>query len=72
MAISIFDLLFNLVTSLCDFWPTKTMEFCVEADYISGPSLVMIGKKIAILSRRMWQFHLNMNIEGKLWRHAVT
>ena len=21
---------------------------------------------------KMWQFHLNMNIEGTLWRHAVT
>ena len=42
------------------------------ADYICGPSLVMIGQKLRPVSQKMWQFHLNMNIEGTLWRHAVT
>ena len=32
----------------------------------------MIGKKLRPVSQKMWQFHLNMNIEGTLWRHAVT
>ena len=34
--------------------------------------LVMIGQKLRPVSQKMWQFHLNMNIEGTLWRHAVT
>ena len=42
------------------------------ADYICGPSLVTIGKKLWPVSQKMWQFHLNMNIDGTLWRHAVT
>ena len=50
----------------------KTIDFCVEADYICGFSLVMIGQKLWPVWRKMWQFHLNMNIEGTLWRHAVT
>ena len=32
----------------------------------------MIGQKLRPVSQKMWQFHLNMNIEGTLWRHAVT
>ena len=52
--------------------PTKAIGFCVEADYICGPSLLMIGQKLRPVSQKMWQFHLNMNIEGTLWRHAVT
>ena len=32
----------------------------------------MIGQKLRPVSRKMWQFHLNMNIEGRFWRHAVT
>ena len=32
----------------------------------------MIGLKLRPVSWKMWQFHLNMNIEIKLWRHAVT
>ena len=40
--------------------------------YICGLSLVMIGQKLRPVSREMWQFHLNMNIEGTLWRHSVT
>ena len=39
--------------------------------YICGLSLVMIGQKLRPVSREMWQFHLNMNIEGTLWRHSV-
>ena len=31
----------------------------------------MIGQKLRPVSRKMWQFYLNMNIEGTLWRHAV-
>ena len=72
MAISIFDLLFDLVTWLWDLCPTKAIGFCVVADYICGPSLVMIGQKLRPVSQTMWQFHLNMNIEATLWRHAVT
>ena len=72
MAILIFDLLFDLVAELWDLCPTKAIEFCVVADYICWPSLVMIGQKLRPVSQKMWQFHLNMNIEGTLWRHAVT
>ena len=72
MAISKFDLLFDLVTQLFDLWPTKTICLCVVVDYICGPSLVMIAQKLRPVSRKMWRFHLNMNIEGPLWRHAVT
>ena len=72
MAISKFDLLFDLVTKLWDLCPTKAIGFCDVADYICGPSLVMIGQKLRPVSQKMWQFHLNMNIEGTLWRHAVT
>ena len=72
MAISIFYLLFDLVTLLFDLWPTKTTEFCVEAGSIFRPRLVMIGQKLRPVSRKMWQFHLNKNIEGTLWRDAVT
>ena len=32
----------------------------------------MIGKKLRPVSRKMWQFDLNMNIEGTLWRDAVS
>ena len=32
----------------------------------------MIGQKLRPVSRKMWQFHLNINIEGTLWRHTVT
>ena len=72
MAISKFDLLFDLVTYLWDLCPRKAIAFCVVADYICGPSLVMIGQKLRPVSQKMWQFHLNINIEGTLWRHAVT
>ena len=40
--------------------------------YKYGLSLVMIGQKLRPVSREMWQFHLNMNIEGTIWRHSVT
>ena len=30
----------------------------------------MIGQKLRPVSQKMWQFHLNMNIEGILWRHG--
>ena len=73
MAISKFDLLCDLVTQLFDFWPIKTTWFCLVVDYIRGQSLVMISKKLQPVSRKMLQFHLNMNIEGRfdvtLWRH---
>ena len=72
MAISKFDLLFDLVTLLWNLCPTKAIGFCVVADYICGPSLVMIGQKLRPVSQKMWQFHLNINIEGTLWGHAVT
>ena len=39
-------------------------------DYICGLSLVIIGQKLWPVSRKMWQFHLNMNIEGTFWRHT--
>ena len=72
MAISKFDLLCDLVTQLFDLWPTKTTWFCVVVNYICGQRLVMISQKLRPVSRKMWQFHLNMNIEGRIWRHAVT
>ena len=72
MAISKYDLLFYLVTSLWDLCPTKVIGFCVMAEYICGPSLVMIAQKLRPVSQKMWQFHLNMNIEGTFWCHAVT
>ena len=28
----------------------------------------MIGKKLRPVSRKMWQFHSNMNIEDTLWK----
>ena len=28
----------------------------------------MIAHKLRPVSRKMWQFHLNMNIEGQIWR----
>ena len=31
----------------------------------------MLGLKIRSVLRKMCQFHLNMNIEGRIWRHAV-
>ena len=31
----------------------------------------MIGQKLRPVSQKMWQFHLNMNIEGTLWRCDV-
>ena len=72
MAILIFYQLFDLVTKLFDLWPTKTTEFCIGADFICRLRLVMIGQKLRPVSLKMWQFHLNMNIEGTLWRDAVT
>ena len=83
----LFDVLAQILTELWLFqnftyflisWPsyvtftTKTIAFCVEADYICGPSLLMSGQKLRPVSRKMWQFHLKMNIEGTFWRHAVT
>ena len=55
-------------------WPLiyKTIRFCVVIDYICGLSLVMIGQKLPPVLQKMWQFHLNMNIEDTLWRHVVT
>ena len=32
----------------------------------------MICEKLRPVSRKMWQFHLNSNIEGTFWHHAVT
>ena len=72
MAISKFDLFCDLVTQLFDLWTTKTTWFCVLVDYICGQSLVMISQKLRPVSRKMWQYHLNMKIESQLWRHAVT
>ena len=72
IAISKFDLLCDIVTQLFDFWPTKTTWFCVVVDYICGQGLVMISQKLRPVLRKMWQFHLNLNIESRLWRHAVT
>ena len=65
MAISKFDLLCDLVTQLFDLWPTKTTWFCAVVDYMCGQSLVMISQKLRPVSQKMWQFHLNMNIEGR-------
>ena len=31
----------------------------------------MIGETLRPVSRKMWQFHLNINIEGTFWRHAA-
>ena len=56
------EVVFQNLTYFLILWP----------DYICGPSLVMIGQKLPPVSQKMWQFHLNMNIEGTLWRHAVT
>ena len=53
MAISKFDLLFDLATKLFDLWPTKTTCLCVVVDYICGPSLVMIAQKLRPVSRKM-------------------
>ena len=72
MAISIIDPLCDLVTQLIDLWPPKTTWFCVVVDYICGQTLVMISQKLRPVSRKMWQRHLKMNIEGRLWRHALT
>ena len=38
----------------------------------AAPSVVTIGCKLWPVSQEMWQFDLNMNIEGRIWRHAVT
>ena len=52
---------------------SNNYRVCAKADYICWPSLVMIGKKLRPVPRKMWQFHLNMNIEGKfdvtLWHN---
>ena len=71
--------LFQNLTFFVISWPSyltfdlkKTIGFCIVVDYIFGHSLVMIGQKLRHVSRKMWQFHLNMNIEGLFWRHAVT
>ena len=71
--------LFQNMTYFVISWPSyltfdlkKTIGFCVMVDYICGHSSVMIGQKLWPVSRKIWQFHLNMNIEGRLWRHAVT
>ena len=29
----------------------------------------MTGQKLRPVSQKMWEFHLNMNIDGTLWRH---
>ena len=72
MAISKLTYFLILWPSYGTFCPTKAIGFCVVADYICGPSLVMIAQKLRPVSQKMWQFHLNMNIEGTRWRHAVT
>ena len=41
-------------------------------DYLCGPSLVTIGYKLWPVLRKLWQFHLNMNIEGQMSRCDVT
>ena len=51
MAILKFDLLFDLVTQLFDLWPRKTIEFFLVHDFINGPSLVTIIKKLRPVSR---------------------
>ena len=47
MAISKFDLLFDLVTQL----PRKTIEFFLVHDFICGPILVTIVKRLRPVSR---------------------
>ena len=42
IAISKFDLLFNLVTYLFDLWPWNTTTFCTEPRYIRGWKIVKI------------------------------
>ena len=51
MAISKFDLLFDLVTQLFDLWPRKTIGFILVHDFICGPILVTIVKKLRPVSR---------------------
>ena len=51
MAISKFDLLFDLVTQLFDLWPRKTIGFFLVHDFICGPISVMIVKQLRPVSR---------------------
>ena len=72
MTISKFDILFYFVTQLLHLWPITSACRCDIWGYICEPILVTIGCNQRPVSRKMWQFHLNMNIEGQLWRHTVT
>ena len=72
MAISIFDLLFDLVTYLFDLRPWNTTNFCTESRYICGWKIVEICQIVHYLCVKMCWFHLNMNIEGWFCRRGVT
>ena len=45
---------------------------CAGPFFICGQRLVMVGQKLQSLSWKMWLFHLNMNIKGRIWWHSVT
>ena len=72
IAISIFDLLFDLVTYLFDLWPWNTTNLCTEPRYICEWQIVKICESVRDLCVKMCYFHLNMNIEGWFCRHGVT
>ena len=72
VAISKFDLLFNLVTYLFDLWYWNTTNFCTELRYICGWNIVKICQNVRDLCMKMCWFNLNMNIEGWFCRHGVT
>ena len=68
-----FQNLTYFLTSWPGYWTfdLKTTDRCAVLGYICGPSLVTI-EKLRLVSWKMWQFNLYMNIEDRFWRHAVT
>ena len=72
MAISKFDLFFILWPSYGTFVLQKLKGSVLwQTTYVDQVWWWLV-KKLRPVSQKMWQFHLNMNIDGTLWRHAVT
>ena len=70
-AVQNFDIFLDIMT------PSMTSSVQLSTGIITWPgyiythSLVILSSSVLELLRKMWQFQLNMIIEGRLCRHAV-
>ena len=67
-----FDTFLNMVTSSMKQLTIFSTGMVIQQWYIYTISLMIIPRIVLVLSRKMCQFNLNMNTEGRLCRHSVT